>query len=102
VGLSQADLPDGELDVPFTWDEAGVGFDGDSYAGAALMFVFPEGDRLSAAIYAPPGEERLLYWVVPFSSRSGLPDYMIWSDSGVEATGFFDAHWAYDRALRWP
>lgn len=102
VGLTPDQLPPSELDIPFTWDEAGVSFDGDSYPDAALLFVFPEGDRLSALISAPPDAPDLLYWIVPFSSRSGLPDYMVWSESGVESTGFFDADWSYDPALRWP
>jgi hypothetical protein len=66
------------------------------------MFVFPQGDRLAALLATPPGRERLLYNVGPFSSRSGLPDYLIWDEGGALYSGFFDANWQYDPALRAP
>jgi len=80
VGLpmEELNLPD----IPFEWDSEGVAIDGTSYSDAALMFVFPEGDRLSAVLATAEGVEWLLHWIVPFSSRSGLPDYLVWSYGG--------------------
>lgn len=91
IPMEEIDLPD----IPFEWDADGVTVDGSSYDDAAMMFVFPEGDRLSAVLTAAEGVEWLLYWIVPFSSRAGLPDYLVWSYAGGQASGFFDADWEY-------
>lgn len=66
------------------------------------MFVFPEGDRLSALLTTTAGAEDLLYGIVPFSSRAGLPDYLLWSEQGVVSAGYFDADWQFDPSLSYP
>ena len=62
----------------------------------SLLFLFPAHDRVSALLYAPPGMTHLLYRVVPFSSRSGMPDYLLWYESGMLGAGYFGTDWAFD------
>jgi len=87
----------------------GVSFDGDtitlgdhSFTDAAMMTVFPEGDRLGAALFTTDAKAYLLYRIVPFSSGAGLPDYLIFADRGGQAAGYFDPEWRYDPALGVP
>ena len=72
----------------------------DRYPNAATIFVFPEGERLSAVFYATPGDERLLFGFAPFRSGFGLPDYLVFTYGGSQTGGFFDAEWGLDPALR--
>lgn len=65
-------------------------------ADAALAFVYPKGERLRAWLVATTGSELLLFRYVPFSSRSGMPDYVVFGSAGVVASGFFDAEWKLD------
>ena len=92
LGVPPAAIP-GATDLPFTWDDQGITVGGTSVAAAAVAFVFPEGDRLSAAFEATPGSEYLLFRYMPFSSRSGMPDFFVWTAAGVQASGFLDADW---------
>ncbi len=98
LGVSPMDaaVPSG---LPITWGSAAIRLGSRRIEAAALLFVFPEGDRLSAVVTATAGMEHLLYRVVPFSSRSGLPDYLVWSEEGGEAAGFFDSEWGWDPTL---
>ena len=75
------------------WDDKGVTFAGQQFPDAALQLIWDAGDRLAAAIVAPAGKRLLLYSVVPFSSRSGMPDFLIWRQTGGVASGNFDADW---------
>ena len=100
LGLLPEALPPDAL--PFTWDADTLSVGDGDYSDAALLAVFPEGDGLSAAMFATAGAEYLLFRVVPFSSRGGLPDYLVWGPSGGMAAGFFDANWRYDPALGVP
>jgi dienelactone hydrolase len=93
LGVPRDSVP---TDLPFDWDAAGVALDGATVAGGAALFVFPQGEHLSAALWAAAGSEYLLRWVVPFSSRSGLPDYLVWSSRGGHAAGFFTPEWTYE------
>lgn len=95
VGVPRDQVP---TDLPFEWDDHGVTAGGDRFEDAAVMFVFPEGEGLSAALNAPVGSEFLLSWIVPFSSRSGMPDYLVWSTRGGLATGFFTPDWGFATA----
>jgi len=73
-----------EVDIgPVSWDEAG------------LLMVFPSGDRLNAVLTATAADPHLLYNISPFSSRSGMPDYVVWTRSGNRASGFFSPDWEY-------
>ena len=76
-----------------SWDEVGVTFAGQNFADAALQLIWDAGDRLGAAIVAPKGKRSLLYSVVPFSSRAGMPDFLIWRQTGGAASGNFDVDW---------
>jgi predicted esterase len=84
---------------PFTWDDTGIQLDDKTFAGAGLLTVFDTGERLAAVVAAPKDKRYLLYWVVPFSSRAGMPDYLVWGDQGMHAAGFYDAEWKFDASL---
>jgi len=77
--------------VPATWDRDAVDVGGEGGADSGLLTVFPRGDGLDAAMAVTGGDERLLYSIMPFSSRSGLPDYFVWGDT--VATGFYTPTW---------
>ena len=76
-----------------SWTDSGATMAGDTFAGAAMQLIWDAGDRLGAAIVAPKGKRFLLYSVVPFSSRSGMPDFLLWRETGGAASGNFDANW---------
>ena len=89
-------LPDDAVDDQgvFTWSSDGSITAGEtSFENAALAFVFPEGERLSAVIVTSPGYEHLLYTIQPFTSSFVLPDFFLWSDDGGLAGGFFTPDW---------
>ncbi len=82
--------------VPFAWDERGVALGTRRFDDAALVFVFPDGaDHLGAVFVTARGQERLLYRVQPFASGFAVPDYMVWSARGAQASGFFTPDWRY-------
>lgn len=72
----------------------------DRYTNSAAIFVFPEGEKLSAVFYATEGAEDLLFGFVPFRSGFGAPDYVVFTYGGSRTAGFFDAEWQLDPALR--
>lgn len=99
VPSAQVALP---KDFAFQWGPTGVTVGGAPYGDRALVTVYdagPDTPGLGAALWAPPGKPWLLDRVVPFSSRSGLPDYLLFDETGVVATGFFDAKWQFDPGL---
>jgi dienelactone hydrolase len=80
--------------VPFAIDERGIeAANGTRFEAAALLYVFDGGAGLHAVLGAARGYEFLLYRAVPFTSRSGFPDFLIWSTQGARTAGFFDADW---------
>lgn len=82
--------------VPFTWDATGATLGDRRLDGAAMVFVFPQGeDHLGAAFSAPDDQARLLYRVQPFASGFAVPDFMAWSAMGLQASGFFTPDWRY-------
>ena len=85
--------------IPVQFGATGISLNGQGHVNAAIAFVYPDGDRLGAVMYATPGSEDLLYGVMPFSSRFVVPDFLIWKDGGSVTTGFFDAEWGWDSAL---
>ena len=85
-------------DVPFDWSD-GVTVDAHRWDDAAVAFVYPEGDGVAAYVATTPGNEELLFAIMPFSSGSALPDYLVWNDGGGVAAGFFDAEWRFDADL---
>ena len=99
AGLNLIRLGDTAADIrvmPFDWDEGGIFFGEQHVPGGSLMFVRPEGDGVSAGLVATPGDEMRLTQIVPFSSRSGMPDYLVWSSRGAAAIGFFDNDWLFN------
>ena len=100
VGLPQDAIA--ELSVPVSWDAAGVTVGDRSFAAGALAFVFPERNHLSAAIVTSGGRDWNLFGVSPFSSRAGLPDFLVWRSGSRVLSGFFDADWGYDASLADP
>ncbi len=84
----------------FEWDSSKVTIDGHEVSGAAMLFVFPSASgRLNAVFTATLYAEYLLLRHFPFSSRSAVPDYMVWVAGGLVAAGFFDPTWTFDRML---
>ena len=78
------DFDEDEVDIgPISWDEAG------------LLMVFPSDGRLNAVLTATASDPHLLYRQSPFSSRSGQPDYAVWTRGGNRSSGFFSSDWEY-------
>jgi dienelactone hydrolase len=98
LGVAQDKL-EGAGALPIDFDATGFTAGTTTLADAALAFVFPVGERLHAAYFATPGKEYLLFRYMPFTSRSGMPDFLFWGDDGVLASGFFDADWQVDPAF---
>ena len=96
VPRHQVPLPEG---MPFDWTADGIHIDDVTAPEGTLLAVFPEGDHLSAIMTATEGDEYMLFWYSPFSSRAGMPDWVGWTNGGVYATGFFDGDWQFDKAL---
>lgn len=94
VGIPRArvNVPDA---IPFTWDDASVSLGDRRFEAAALAFVFPDGDRLGAAVTAAMDARHLLYRVQPFTSGFAVPDYMVWNATAAQAAGFFQSDWRY-------
>src|SRR5207302_6293503 len=67
------------LGWPIQWDGPAITFAGKQYPNAAIAFILPEGDRLSAVFAAAGGSESILSRIQPFHSGFAIPDYMIWS-----------------------
>lgn len=95
IGWPRADLPFG-ADLPVDWTADAVTVGGATFTGVAAGFVYPVGDRLAAALVATAGAERLLFRYMPFTSRSGMPDYFVFGPDGGVANGFFDGDWHLD------
>jgi hypothetical protein len=81
---------------PITWDDDAVSIDTESYTQSAVFMVFPVGDRLSAILTANKNSESLLFSLNPFSSRNGMPDFLVWSSNGIRAGGHFDSNWMFN------
>lgn len=100
LGVPSTELPLPTA-YPFAWDAGFIDLGRGPESPAAMATIFPEGDGLSAAIFATGGDEwmaELLFEVQPiFSSRTGIPDYIsLLSQNGqlfYGPLGFFDADW---------
>lgn len=86
--------------VPMHWSETELRLGDSSLGAGAMQFVFPAGDRLNAVMTATSGSERYLRFFVPFSSRSGMPDFAAIGGSALgfsyTALGFFTPEWEID------
>lgn len=98
IGWPKGDLPFAGS-VPIDWTKDAITVGGKAFTGVAAGFVYPAGDRLAAVIVATAGSERLIFRYMPFSSRSGMPDYFVFGPDGGVANGFFDAEWKIDPAF---
>ena len=83
-------LPDG---LPVSWGPQAITIRGRTYRDSALAMVFPCEDHLCGVLTTTEGFNHLLFRHLPFTSRSGLPDYTVWSEQGIVDAGFFDAQW---------
>ena len=84
------------LPAGLSWDGGDVTLGAQKFERASLAFVFPaaDGRHLQAVLTAPSRGEKTLYGIQPFSSRGGLPDFLVYSGNRGLAAGFFDADWA--------
>jgi len=98
LGVPMADIANSG-DLPFSWDADGVTLNGTTHPDSALAFLYPDGEKLAGFIVAAAGAEHNLYGFVPFSSRSGMPDYFVWGNGSLIASGFFDGAWQVDPAF---
>ena len=77
------------------WDDDGIQLNGEDQTKAGLQFIAPHGEGLAAMLVTTPGNEDLLESTAPFSSRSGMPDYLAWDGSRGLMSGHFSADWNY-------
>jgi hypothetical protein len=94
IGVAEADIP-ATISLPFDWGVNTVVVDGTPHEAAAMMFVFPDGERLSAVMTTTWNFEHLLFWHQPFSSRSGFPDFIVYTTSGLATAGMTGPEWNF-------
>ncbi len=82
--------------LPISWTANEISVGQKKLGDSALAFVYPKGERLRAYLFATAGSELLLHRYVPFSSRAGMPDYLVFDAGGATVAGFFDAEWKLD------
>ncbi len=101
LGVPLDDIVDLPASLEVSVGEDAINLGGQDFTQAAIALVFPAATgRLSAVWTTVPGFETLLFRNMPFTSRSGLPDYTIWrANNGTRVGGFFDAQWRFDPAL---
>ena len=124
LGFYPEELPLDLSLLPFSWDDLEVSFRDVGIFGAAAMSLVPrpvedlevarraeqappsEGrspahlpGRLDAVLSSSYGWEHLLYRVNPFSSRSGMPDFLLWNEQGLIAAGLYNARWRAEDQL---
>ncbi len=95
IGVGSADV---DATPPLSWNATALKVGSKSHTGA-LAATFVRKGRLAAVMTTTKGAEVALQMIQPFTSRMVLPDYMVWTEAGVQAGGFFDPLWAYDATL---
>ena len=100
LGLSEREL---QLQLDWiSWDRQGMDLDGAFILGGSMFVVLPDenregvNDRVMAVVSGSEGWEHLLYSMIPFSSRSGMPDYLVWNHRGAQAIGFWGMDWQFN------
>ncbi len=95
IGLQRSDpvLP---ADLPWQWDADGVHGGGKDFPPSLLLTVFVADGHLNALIVAPDDQRQLLSLAMPFSSRAGLPDYLVYGEGKTQAAGFYNGDWQLD------
>ena len=80
---------------PVSWNDDEVVINGEPQPKAGLQFIAPMDEGMAALLVTTPGHEDLLEGTAPFSSRSGMPDYLAWTTGQALLTGHFNADWTY-------
>ena len=95
LGVAKESIP-AAATLPVSWDTNTLTIKDETHSAAAMLFVFPEGDRLGAAMVATVNFEYLLFWHQPFSSRAVMPDYFMWTaNNGGVVSGMAGGDWSY-------
>ncbi len=92
IGVAKDDIPV-TITLPIDWDVNTVTVGDTAYAAAAMVAVFPDGDRLAALMTTTWTFEHLLFWHQPFSSRAGLPDLTVWTTQGLATAAMTHPDW---------
>ncbi|MCP4873610.1 MAG: prolyl oligopeptidase family serine peptidase [Proteobacteria bacterium] len=92
VGIDEDELgePSG-----FNWNGDEIDIGPVDYDSSALVMVFDDGGKLGGVLTATDDAQWALFNAVPFSSRSGMPDWTIWSETGIRNSGMFTPDWEY-------
>ena len=93
VGAQPAQLP--TMPEGLTWDDLNVTLGDTDFFRASVAYVYPDGDRMTGVLSTAYGEGASLWLLQPFSSRGGMPDWLVYDAQGGLAAGFFDPEWAF-------
>jgi hypothetical protein len=95
LGVPKSEIP-AAASLPISWDTNTLTIKDETHSAAAMLFVFPEGERLAAAMVATVTFEYLLFWHQPFSSRAVMPDYFMWTaNNGGVVAGMAGPDWTF-------
>ncbi len=86
-----------ELGEPagFSWNGDEIDLGPVDYGSSSLVMVFDDGGKVGAVATATDDAQWALFDLVPFSSRAGLPDWIVYGETGTRNAGMFDADWEY-------
>ena len=98
LGVASRDID--KATPALSWDASALKVGSSSHSSGMLYTVFPRDNRLAGAVMAAKGDEQLMFRIMPFSSRTVLPDYWVYGSKGTLASGFYDATWKYDSSLQ--
>ena len=92
VGIDEDELgePSG-----FSWNGDEIDIGPVDYADSALVMIFDDAGKLGAVATATDEAQWALFNLVPFSSRSGLPDWVVYGATGFRNSGMFNPDWEY-------
>lgn len=93
LGPPSSDL-EASIDIDIAMTKDGISVGTEQFVAGATLFIFPENDHLSAVIATTGGDEYLLFRLMPYSSRFVIPDYIVWTDRGAVADGFYNPDWS--------
>jgi hypothetical protein len=98
-------VPASQLNLPsfISWEGSTNALDGQEFIVTAMALIYPDpardGEQLLGVLNTGENMEYLLYRLNPFSSRSGLPDFIVWGAQGAKKLGFFDMDWSWNPGL---
>lgn len=92
LGVPSAQIP-ATAGLPVQWSATKIDVGAAARTAGVLAVVFPEGDRLSGAVMAVGGSERLLTRFMPLRPVASPPDLYVFDDTGVVDAAFFDPTW---------